>query len=148
MKILIAPDKFKGSLTASQAAEAIQCGFHEVIPDAVFDLTPIADGGEGTVEVFLSQDRAQPRRVACSDALGQSLMADYAWLPDERLAVIGMSSASGLAIIPEGKRDILRSTTFGTGQLIRDALSLEPETLAIGLGGSATNDAGAGMASA
>ncbi|MEI6279149.1 MAG: glycerate kinase [Verrucomicrobiae bacterium] len=148
MKILIAPDKFKGCLTAAQAAEVIGSGFREVIPDAVFDIAFLADGGEGTAEVFLSGEGSERRVADCTDALGRGLRAEYAWLPDERLAVIEMSAASGLAKIPEKDRDALRATTFGTGQLILDAMKLDPETIAIGLGGSATNDAGAGLASA
>ena len=148
MKILIAPDKFKGSLTAAQAAEAIKCGWREAMPDASFDWACLADGGEGTVEVFSSLDGAQLRRAEVRDALGRALVAEYVWLAGERLAVIEMCAASGLAQIPENERDIFRSTTFGTGQLILDAMALDPATIAVGLGGSATNDGGAGLASA
>ncbi len=148
MKILIAPDKFKGSLTAAEAAEAIRSGFQEVMPEADFDRVLMADGGEGTVEAVLSEARAQRQKAECSDALGRRLMADYAWVAEERLAVIEMSAASGLEKIPSESRDILHSTTFGTGELILDALALDPETLVIGLGGSATNDGGAGLAAA
>ena len=131
-----------------QAAEAIESGFRDVMPDAVFDQALLADGGEGTVDVFLSEKGAVRRRVDCPDALGRGLRAEYAWIPGERLAVLEMSAASGLAKIPEKDRDVLRSTTFGTGRMILDAMGLDPETIAIGLGGSATNDAGAGMAAA
>ena len=148
MKILIAPDKFKGSLTAAQAGDAIWKGFREVMPDADFDLAAIADGGEGTVDVFLSRAGALRRQAVSQDARGRGLLAEFAWMPDERLAVVEMSAASGLARIPPERRDILRSTTFGTGQLLIAALALSPEVLAIGLGGSATNDGGAGLAAA
>lgn len=148
MRILIAPDKFKGSLTAVQAAEAIESGWREAMPGAVIDRACLADGGEGTVDVFFSWDGSQMQRADVCDALGRPLCAEYVWIPGERLAVIEMSAASGLAMIPERERDILRSTTFGTGQLILDAMALGPSTIAVGLGGSATNDGGAGLASA
>ena len=146
MKILIAPDKFKGSMTAVQAAEAIELGWKEVMPGAVVDRACLADGGEGTVDVFSSWNGAQIRKADVCDALGRASSAEYVWIPSERLAVIEMSAASGLAKIPESERDILRSTTFGTGQLILDAMAPGPSTIAMGLGGSATNDGGAGLA--
>ena len=148
MRILIAPDKFKGSLTALQAAEAIESGFRDGMPEASFDLAYLADGGEGTAAAFSSRKGAVWRQAVCRDALGRKRSAAYAWAPGNGLAVIEMSAASGLELIATRDRDILRSTTFGTGQLIRDALSLSPTTIAIGLGGSATNDGGAGLASA
>jgi len=148
MRILIAPDKFKGSLTAVEAAEAIELGWKEAVPGTSFDRACLADGGEGTVDVFSSWDGAQMKRADVCDALGRALCAEYVWIPGERLAVIEMSAASGLAKIPESERDILQSTTFGTGQLIQDAMALRPSTIAVGLGGSATNDGGAGLASA
>jgi glycerate 2-kinase len=148
MRILVAPDKFKGSMTAVQAAEAIESGWKEAMPEAVFDRACLADGGEGTVDVFAAVDGAEIRRTEASDALGRALSAKYAWIPGERLAVIEMSAASGLDKILEDERDIFESTTFGTGQLILDAMSLGPRTIAVGLGGSATNDGGAGLASA
>ena len=148
VRILIAPDKFKGSLTAAQAAEAIECGWREAMPAASFDRACLADGGEGTVDAIASWVGTEMRRAEGCDAMGRGLWAEYVWLPGERLAVIEMSAASGLGKIPEGGRDILRSTTFGTGQLILDAMKLGPSTIAVGLGGSATNDGGSGLASA
>jgi glycerate kinase len=148
MKILVAPDKFKGSLTAAQAAEAIEGGWREAMPGADFDRACLADGGDGTADVFSSCEGAERKRAEVRDALGRALVAEYVWIPGERLAVIEMCAASGLAQIPENDRDILRSTTFGTGQLILDAMAPGPATIAVGLGGSATNDGGAGLASA
>ena len=148
MRILIAPDKFKGSLTALEAAEAIELGWKDAMPGASFDRACLADGGEGTVDVFSSCEGAERRSAEVRDALGRPVRAEYVWIPSERLAVIEMSAASGLAQIPESERDILQSTTFGTGQLILDAMALRPSTIAVGLGGSATNDGGAGLASA
>jgi glycerate kinase len=148
MRILIAPDKFKGSLTARQALEAIEGGLKAVIPEAVIDRACLADGGEGTVDVFALAEGAEVRRAEVHDALGRSLGAEFVWIPCERLAVIEMSAASGLVKIPENERDILLSSTFGTGELLLAAMALDPVTIAVGLGGSATNDGGAGMASA
>ncbi|MEI6032809.1 MAG: glycerate kinase [Verrucomicrobiae bacterium] len=148
MRILIAPDKFKGSLTAAQAAQAIEDGFREAMPEAVFDRALLADGGEGTADVFSSWQGAEVRAAECLDALGRRVRGEYVWIPGERLAIIDLSSASGLSKITEKDRDILLSTTFGTGQIIVEALKMGPETIAIGLGGSATTDGGAGMAAA
>ena len=146
MRILIAPDKFKGSMKALEAAQAIAKGISTVMPDAEFDLAPLADGGEGTVDVFTGLPGAEVVTLACKDAMGSSQRASYAWIPGERLAVIEMSAASGLAQIPSSLRDPLRASTYGTGELIRNAWDLNPAIVAVGLGGSATNDAGAGMA--
>lgn len=148
IKILVAPDKFKGSLTALEALEAIGGGFREAIPDAKIDRACLADGGEGTSAVFALSPGAVSKETGADDALGRPLRTRYVWIPNERLAVIEMSAASGLEVIPQRERDIFRSTTFGTGQLILDAISLGPDTIAVGLGGSATNDGGAGLAAA
>lgn len=148
VRILVAPDKFKGSLSAAQAAEAIQEGWREAIPEAVFETAPLADGGEGTTDIFSTWKGARVRHLACQDALGRKMDAHYVWIPDESLVVMEMSAASGLSQIPEMDRDILCASTFGTGQMIRDALDLAPTTIAVGLGGSATNDGGAGLAAA
>jgi len=148
MRILVAPDKFKGSLTALQALEAIESGLKAIMPDADIDRACLADGGEGTADVFALAPGAEMREAETGDALGRALRARYVWIPGERLAVIEMSAASGLETIPRNERDVFRSTTFGTGQLILDAMSLAPDTIAVGLGGSATNDGGAGLASA
>jgi glycerate kinase len=148
MRILIAPDKFKGSLTAVQAAEAIELGWKDAMPEAVFDLACLADGGEGTADVFASWEGAEVRCAGVHDALGRDLGAEFVWIPAERLAVMEMSAASGLEKIPESERDILRSTTFGTGELLLAAMAPGADTVAVGLGGSATNDGGAGLAAA
>ena len=148
MRILIAPDKFKGSLTALEAAGAIEAGLKEVVPELVIDQACLADGGEGTIEVFASWEGAERRGADVTDALGRRIRAEYVWIPGERLAVLEMSAASGLAKISDVGRNIFAATTFGTGELIRDAMRLEPSLLAVGLGGSATNDAGAGLAAA
>ena len=148
MRILIAPDKFKESLTARQVASAIRDGFHSVFPEANFDIVPVADGGEGTAEIFLESLGGHRVEVAAHDALGRSITASYSWIPGSQLAVIDMSSASGLWRIAETERNPSRASTFGTGELMADAIAHGARNLIIGLGGSATNDAGVGMATA
>jgi glycerate 2-kinase len=148
MRILIAPDKFKESLSASQVASAIRDGFHSVFPEASFDLVPVADGGEGTAGIFLEALGGDWIEVAAHDALGRPVSASYAWIPRRELAVIDMSAASGLWRIPDEERNPSQSTTFGTGELAADAIARGARNLVIGLGGSATNDAGVGMAAA
>jgi len=148
MRILIAPDKFKESLTARQVASAIRDGFHSVFTEASFDIVPVADGGEGTAGIFLEALGGDWVEVAAHDALGRPVTACYAWIPGSELAVIDMSSASGLWRIPSNERNPPRSSTFGTGELMADAVGRGAKDLIIGLGGSATNDAGVGMATA
>ncbi len=148
MRILIAPDKFKESLTAKEVASAIRDGFRLVFPEADFDLVPIADGGEGTAEIFLEALDGRWVEITAQDALGRPVTASYAWIPGRELAVIDMSSASGLWRIADAERNPLRASTFGTGVLMADAIGRGVKNLVIGLGGSATNDAGVGMAMA
>jgi glycerate 2-kinase len=148
MRILVAPDKFKGSLTAREAALAIRDGFQFVLPQASFDIVAIADGGEGTAEIFRESLGGQCLEVAAHDALGRPVESPYSWVPDRQLGVIDMSSASGLWRIADGERNPWRASTFGTGELMADAIARGAKNLLIGLGGSATNDAGVGMATA
>ena len=146
MRILIAPDKFKESLTAKQVASAIRDGFHSVFPEASFDIVPVADGGEGTAGIFLEALGGDWVEVDTHDALGRPVKASYAWIPSGEIAVIDMSAASGLWRIADTERDPSRASTFGTGDLMADAINRGAKSLVIGLGGSATNDAGVGMA--
>lgn len=148
MRILLAPDKFKGSLSAAEAAEALQRGFRKVWPTATFDSAPIADGGEGTAEVFRHDFAGEEITAPAHDALGRPISATYTWLPETRTAVIDMSSASGLWRIAESELSPTTASTFGTGELMRDAIQRGAQKIIVGLGGSATNDGGAGMASA
>ena len=148
MRILIAPDKFKGSLSAHAAAEAIARGLSSVWPDAQLDLAPIADGGEGFAETLAVALGAEWVNVASEDAIGRPVVARYAWLADERLAILDMSEASGLQRIPPQDRDPLRADTFGTGILIAHAIARGARRILVGLGGSATTDGGAGLARA
>ena len=148
MKIVIAPDSFKGSLTALQVAEAIEVGLRRALPDAAIEKIPMADGGEGTVQSLVDATGGQILTAQVLDPLGNSINAQYGVLGDGVTAVIEMAAASGLTLVPEDKRDPRVTTTYGTGELIRAALSHGCRKLIIGIGGSATNDGGAGMAQA
>lgn len=148
MRILLAPDKFKGSLSAAEVAESLQRGFLKVWPAATFDSAPIADGGEGTAEVFRHDFAGEEITAPAHDPLGRPISATYTWLPETRTAVIDMSSASGLWRIAESELSPTTASTFGTGELMRDAIQRGAQKIIVGLGGSATNDGGAGMASA
>lgn len=148
MRILVAPDKFKASLSASEAAEAIRNGLAEALPDASIRCVPLADGGEGTVQVFTDALGGSLIEANAHDALGRPIRAIYGWNDAQKLAVIEMSAASGLWRIPGAERDPWRASTLGTGELIRDAIQRGARRILVGLGGSATSDAGAGMAAA
>lgn len=148
MRIVIAPDSFKGSLTARQAAEAMAAGARRVFPDAELILVPMADGGEGTVQSLLDALGGDRRTVTVEDPLGRPVEASFGLLGEGDTAVLEMAAASGLTLIPEELRDPLRASTYGTGQLIRAALDAGARRILIGIGGSATNDGGAGMAEA
>lgn len=152
MKIIVAPDSFKGSVTALEAAKSIEQGLRRVFSDAIVDKIPMADGGEGTVQSLVDATGGQFRTERVLDPLGNEIEAQYGLLPDGasayNCAVIEMASASGLTLVPTEKRNPLITTTYGTGQLIRSALEAGCRKLIIGIGGSATNDAGAGMAEA
>ena len=152
MKIIVAPDSFKGSVTALEAAKSIEQGLRRVLPDAIIDKIPMADGGEGTVQSLVDATGGQFRTERVLDPLGNEIEAQYGLLSDGassyNCAVIEMASASGLTLVPTEKRNPLITTTYGTGQLIRSALEAGCRKLIIGIGGSATNDAGAGMAEA
>jgi glycerate kinase len=148
VRILVAPDKFKGSLSAIEAADAIALGLEHALPLARFHKIPLADGGEGTAEQFIKVFGGQMVECETTDALGRPVRAIYGWTPSLRQAVIEMSAASGLWRLREDERDPLRATTFGVGTLMIDAARRGARKILVGLGGSATNDGGAGMASA
>lgn len=148
MRILVSPDKFKGSLTAGAAAAAIREGFGRVFPSALYDLAPIADGGEGTAEIFCETLGGTRMTAAAHDALGRAIEGSYVCFSAGKAALVEMSEASGLWRLAASELQPLRASTFGTGELMADALHRGVETLYIALGGSATNDAGLGMAAA
>lgn len=143
MKVLIAMDSFKGSLTSMEAGNACAAGIRRVFPEAEIRVAPLADGGEGTVEALVSGLCGTYRHVTVSDPLGRPVSARYGILPD-RTAVIEMAAASGLPLLAEAERDPMRTTTFGFGELIRDAIGQGCRRFLLGIGGSATNDGGAG----
>lgn len=145
MKIVIAPDSYKGSLSAVKVAGAMARAAREVFPDAQVEEIPMADGGEGTVDALAAATGGRRVQARVTGPLGAPVEATFAILGDGRTAVIEMAQASGLPLIPKDRRDPGRASTFGTGELIRAALDKGCDTLLIGLGGSATNDAGAGM---
>jgi glycerate 2-kinase len=148
MKILIAPDKFKGALSAREAAENIAKGLHDALPDATIEMVPMADGGEGTAEVIYNARGGFWLQCKAHDPLGGEIDARYAWIADEKVAVIEMSEAAGMRRLSENERDPIRATTFGVGEMILDAARRGAAEIIIGLGGSATNDGGFGMARA
>ncbi len=148
MKILIAPDKFKGSLPSEQVGKIIATGLREVLPEAVIKMMPVADGGEGTASAISQARGGEKLTCPAHDALGREIQAEYFWVADRRTAVMEMSAAAGLWRIAADERDVLRSDTFGVGEMIKDAVARGANEVLIGLGGSATNDGGFGMAHA
>jgi len=148
MRVLIAPDKFKGSLDARDAAENIAAGLREILADAEIDIMPVADGGEGTADVIRQACGGEEVKCATHDTLGREIEASYVWLSDRATAVMEMSAAAGMWRIAPKERDLLRADTFGVGEMIKDAIRRDAQEILIGLGGSATNDGGFGMARA
>src|SRR5947207_5406517 len=148
MKFLIAPDKFKGALNAREVAENIAKGLRDVLPDAKIEIVPMADGGEGTAEAICAMRGCSWSQCKAHDALGREIAARYGWIEDEKLAVMEMSEAAGMWRLSESGRDPLRANTFGVGEMILDAANRGANEMIIGLGGSATNDGGFGMARA
>ena len=148
MKIVIAPDSYKESLSALEVARAIEAGFRAVFPDADYVCLPVADGGEGTVDAMVAASGGRRVEATVSGPLGEPLRAGYGLTGDGATAVIEMAAASGLALIPAARRDPLRTTSRGTGELIRAALDAGARRFILGIGGSASNDGGAGMVQA
>jgi glycerate kinase len=148
MQILVCPQEFKGSLTAREATSAIALGLRRALPAADVDLAPMADGGPGTIDAVLSSASGHRRKAAVQDPLGRPVEASWALLDDGPTAVIEMAAASGLVLLAPEERDPRRAGTRGTGQLIRVALDAGARRLIVGVGGSATNDGGGGMAQA
>jgi len=148
MKILIAPDKFKGTLNARQVAENIAKGLGDVLPDAQIEIIPMADGGEGTAEAICDARGCSWLECKAHDPLGREINARYGWIDQEKLAVIEMSEAAGMRRLSGSERDPIRATTLGVGEMLLDATKRGANEIIIGLGGSATNDGGFGMARA
>jgi glycerate 2-kinase len=148
VRILVAPDKFKGALHAREVAENIANGLGDALPHTRIDIVPMADGGEGTAEAICESRGCSWVRCKARDALGREIDARYGWLEDEKLAVMEMSEAAGMGRLSESERDPVCATTFGVGEMILDAAKRCANEIIIGLGGSATNDGGFGMARA
>src|SRR2546429_5468042 len=148
MRILIAPDKFKGTLSALEVAENIAAGLREVLPDAKIDIVPMADGGEGTAEVISDALGASWLKCKAHDPLGREIEARYGWIAKQELVAMEMSEAAGMRRLQPSELNPEVASTFGVGELILDAAQRGAEQIIIGLGGSATNDGGFGMARA
>jgi glycerate kinase len=148
MKILVAPDKFKGSLSAREVADNIAIGLREVLSEAKVDIVAMADGGEGTADVIC--DTLHGSWVNCSahDPLGREIETRYAFVEDRKLAVMEMSAAAGMKLLRPDEYDVDRASTFGVGEMLLDATRHGANEIIVGLGGSATNDGGFGMARA
>lgn len=146
VKILIAPDKFKESLSALKVADSIEKGILKVFPKAVIEKVPMADGGEGTVESLVDATGGKIIKTNVKDPLFRDIESFYGILGDGKTAVIEMAAASGLYLLKDYERNPMITTTYGTGQLIKDALDRGCRRFIIAIGGSATNDGGAGMA--
>ena len=147
-KVLVAPNSFKGNMSATQAARAIADGVREVWPEAAVVEIPVADGGEGTAEALVAADHGSYRWVNVEGPLGDPVLASYGLIDGGRTAVMELASASGFSLVPDARRDIRRASTYGFGQLLEAARNAGVDTIISGIGGSATNDAGAGMAQA
>lgn len=148
IRVLIAPDKFRGSLDAAEVARAIARGVKRAHPDTVVDCLGMADGGEGFVETMVDALHGTITELEVRGPLGHPVQARLGLVDNGRTAILAMASASGLSLIPSSMKNPLLTSTYGTGQLIRHALDLKVERILIGIGGSATNDGGSGMASA
>lgn len=145
MKIVIAPDSFKESMTAKEACEAIEKGMKIALPNAEFIKVPMADGGEGTTQSLVDATDGKMYFVETTGPLGEKVKSKFGILGNGEIAVLEMASTSGLELVPREKRNPMITTTYGTGELIKKAMDMGAKTILIGIGGSATNDGGAGM---
>ena len=145
MKIVVAPDSFKESMTAKEACDSIERGIVTVFPYWEIVKVPMADGGEGTLESLIDATEGRIYKEKTLNPLGEEIISRYGILGDKKTAIIEMASTSGLELIPVEKRNPYITTTFGTGQLILKALEKNVSKIILGIGGSATNDGGAGM---
>ena len=148
MKILVAPQEFKGSISALSAAEAAKTGILRVFPQAEVVLCPVADGGDGTLETLVEVSGGEVKTCSVQNPIGETIQAQWGAMGDGVTAVIEMARTSGLALLSLGERDPLNASTYGLGQAISEALDEGFRRFIVGIGGSATNDAGAGMAQA
>ncbi len=148
MRVVIAPQGFKGSISALDAARAMEEGVLRVVPNAQTVLVPVADGGDGTLETLVDSTGGDIRTTTVTGPIGKPITAEWGALGDGQTAVIEMARTSGLALLSLDERDPLHATTYGLGEMVREALDAGFRSFIVGIGGSATNDAGAGMAQA
>ena len=148
MKFVLAPDKYKGSLTGHQFCEAVESGIKMVFPEANILKKPLADGGDGTIEVVRDYLKASPIKVTVKDPLFRDITSGYLLSKDGKTAFIEMSEASGYKLLTKEEMNCMHTTSFGTGQMIVDAIERGAKEIVLGIGGSATNDGGMGMATA
>ncbi len=148
LTFVLAPDSFKGSMTAQEVCDAMERGIRKVLPEATCIKVPMADGGEGTVQSLVDATKGKVYELEVMGPLTSPVLAQYGILGDEKTAVIEMASASGIQYINEKTRNPLITTTYGTGQLIKECLNKGVSKIILGIGGSATNDGGAGLAQA
>ncbi|MGV8962314.1 MAG: glycerate kinase [Candidatus Saccharimonadaceae bacterium] len=144
-KIIIAPDSFKGSLTSTEVATAIEVGILRVFPNCEIVKIPVADGGEGTTDTLINALGGNKLKINVHDSLMRPIKAEYGILNDGLTAIIEMAAANGITLLNKEEQNPLKTTTFGTGEIIKHALKKGCRTFLIGIGGSATNDAGTGM---
>ncbi len=148
MKIVLAPNAFKGSLTATEAALAMEVGVRKILPQAEIVLAPVADGGDGLVDVAVEALAAETRTLTVRGPRGRTLEAGYGYVKSMELVIVEMALASGLALLPKELQNPALTTTYGTGELIKAGLDLGVSQIDVGIGGSATTDGGIGMAQA
>ncbi len=148
MKIVLAPDKFKGSLTGTQFCNAVEEGIKQVLPDTEIVKLPLADGGDGTIEILEYHLQGKRVKVTVNDPLFRPVEASYLYMDAIETAFIEMAEASGVALLKPEDRNCFYTTSLGTGDIILDAINKGAKTIVLGIGGSATNDCGIGMATA
>lgn len=148
MNIVVAPDSFKGSMSAMEAAENIEIGIKKILANPKIEKIPMADGGEGTIQALIDSRNGIIIKSQVTGPLGKKIESHFGLIEQEKIAVVEMAAASGLPLVPKEKLDPTITTTYGTGELISKALDYDINKLIIGIGGSATNDAGVGMAQA
>ena len=145
MNIVIAIDSLKGSLTSLEAGQALAEGIARVLPSASLCVRPLADGGEGTVEALVSDMDGVFQQITVTGPLGEPVTCTYGMIEKKQTAILEMSQAAGLTLVPEEKRNPMFTTTFGVGEMILDAMKKGCRRFLVGIGGSATNDGGVGM---
>ena len=148
MKFILAPDKFKGSLTGIEFCEAVEKGIKSILPKAEIVKMPLADGGDGTIEILNYHLKGERIQVTVNNPLFRPTKASYLFIKSSQTAFIEMAEASGMKLLSKEEQNCFHTTTYGTGELIQDAINKGAKTIIIGIGGSATNDCGIGMATA